>query len=212
MCMIWLFITRMKLVLTLLCLVLSIGDTSAVYFYLNSSTHTALPLQTPTDYFQFLETPESQRLVWPENANDNDFTDCSDTIDAQYNAATNTYSLQYWYYYTSVFGSLSVSTALSITDLQAFAAYAFSVGVWDGNPPCQVVCSRIYGSIVRPIYANNPFIFAPGPLITESNGLAISFECNGVVCTSNQLADILQLSGDNIDRVRLLYSSKKVVT
>jgi hypothetical protein len=133
----------------------------------------------------------------------------------------NTYIIPYWYYYGTTHGDISVATTLSISDLQMLVSYAFELGVWaevdiidkhgvlirKRHPNCGEIYMRIHEGIVYPILRENAFLAQPGSMSVIQNGLQMTFECNGQICTSNELEYLLQLSGNTIDRVKLIYSS-----
>lgn len=199
------------IVLVIVACFISIPRSQAVYVYFNTASNTLVEFpKPPADYSVFQAVSDTLKVNFPTVSFDQRTQQvdvvCDSTIDAQYNEVTDTYVINYWQYLEAKFGSNTVATSVSITDLQAYIIYTRSLGVWDGNPDCFDLYDRLTALTVVPLLKQNQFIMTLDTMFVEENGLSMAFLCNGIVCTSNQLNDILQLSGGLFDFIKLLYS------
>lgn len=119
---------------------------------------------------------------------------CQSIIDAQLVYSDNTYRIDDWYYKS--IDPLGISISVSIVDLSTFTTHAHQLGIWDGDPDCQTIFTRISVNIL-----NSAFSTIKDPigsrLFAVQNGLLVAFYCDEEVCTPEQLIEVLKVSTSN---------------
>lgn len=136
--------------------------------------------------------------------------ECQEIIDAQLVHTDGTYRINDWFYKTMSTRYDeeqqrhvdSISVSVSVVDLDAFTRYAFALGIWDDNPSCELLRSRINEIILRDLF--NQVKYPVGSLLTTTqHGLFAAFHCNGEFCTAAQLTETLRVS-NNIRNLHII--------
>ena len=158
---------------------------SASYVAISATDGSVIELDA-TAYFSFSQNQQNYLSLYMPAQNE-----CQSIIDAQLVYSDMTYRIDDWYYKS--IDPLGISIAVSIVDLAAFTTHAHQLGIWDGNPDCATIFTRISSNIL-----NNAFSTIKDPvgsrLYAIQNGILVAFYCDEDICTPEQLIEVLKVS------------------
>ncbi len=136
--------------------------------------------------------------------------ECQQIIDAQLVHTDNTYRINDWFYvvvatqFDEEAGAMreSITESISVMDLDEFTRYAFQVGVWNDDPSCGEIWTRLSLLVIDKVFSQvkNPI---GSPLYTTQHGLFAAFYCGEDFCTAAQLTEKLKIS-NNIKSLKLI--------
>lgn len=161
---------------------------SASYVAISASDGSVVELDA-TAYFSFSQNQQDYLSLYMPARHA-----CESIIDAQLVYSDMTYRIDDWYY--KAIDPLGIAISVSIVDLSAFTTHAHQLGIWDGDPDCPTIFTRISSNIL-----NTAFSTIKDPigsrLFSVQNGLLVAFYCEEDVCTPEQLIEILKVSTSN---------------